>query len=437
MIARTKRFLKLVSEHRYGFTLAAFVSAAVLTGFSCVLFMRAFEFILDRRIDFQSAGWWCLVSTPALFLLSVELIRRIAPCADGTGIPQVIFAVQNLAPGSERALAPLTSPLTMAVKIVALLVALLAGASTGREGPTVHVATCIFVALLMLLRRLFGFQFDLRSAMVAGGAAGLAAAFNTPLAGVVFAIEELTVDHFAHIKDFVIMAIVIAAVAAKSLYGEYSYFGRLLEPARVPVSTPLLIGLAGGLAGAFFSTAIIVGKRALTRYREGLARYLLPILLSFGLLIVAGLSGADVLGPGNGAAQTLTRGNFGPWAFTFPAAKMLATLLTYWSGIAGGIFAPCLSIGAALGADIGQWTHMPVASCAMIGMAAFLSGTIQAPITSFVIIYEMTGHHQMLVPIMLASLTAFMVGRLLGAEHLYQTLSLSYQSLLRSPSSPR
>ena len=109
---------------------------------------------------------------------------------------------------------------------------------------------------------------------------------------------------------------------------------------------------------------------------------------------------------------------------------MLATLLTYWSGIAGGIFAPCLSIGAALGADIGHLTNNPIAGCAMIGMAAFLSGTIQAPITAFVIIYEMTGQHQMLVPIMLASLMAFMVARLLGAKHLYPMLSLNYQYLL-------
>ena len=104
--------------------------------------------------------------------------------------------------------------------------------------------------------------------------------------------------------------------------------------------------------------------------------------------------------------------------------------MTYWSGIAGGIFAPCLSIGASLGADVGHWLGIPVATCAMIGMAAFLSGTIQAPITSFVIIFEMTGQHQMLVPIMLASLTAFMVARLLGAKHLYASLSLSYQYLL-------
>jgi H+/Cl- antiporter ClcA len=429
-VHRVKKFLQLVSQHRYGLTLAAYISAAVLTGLACVLFMRAFEFVLARRLDFQRIGWWCWLTTPALFLLSVELIRRAAPCAAGTGIPQVIFAVKHAAADTESALEPLTSPLTMSVKIAALLIALVAGASTGREGPTVHVAACIFVGMMMLLRRVMGIQFDLRSALVAGGAAGLAAAFNTPLAGVTFAIEELTSDQFSGIKEFVIMAIVIAAIAAKSLYGDYNYFGRFLDPPEVPIRAMLIIGLAGGLAGAFFSTAILRGQEVALRRSTGSGRYWLPVVLACGLLLVAHFSSGDVLGPGNKASQILVQGNYGDWAIFFPWAKMLATLLTYWSGIAGGIFAPCLSIGAALGADIGRWLDIPVASCAMLGMAAFLSGTIQAPITSFVIIFEMTGHHQMLTPIMLAALIAFMVARLLGARHLYQALSLNYQSLL-------
>src|SRR6476660_4522762 len=116
MIHRAKELLRPIAKHPYGATLFAFISAAVLTGLSCVLFMRAFEFVLDHRLDFRSVGGWCLLSTPALFLLSIELIRRAAPCADGTGIPQVIFAIKRSGPGSEAALAPLTSPLTMTVK---------------------------------------------------------------------------------------------------------------------------------------------------------------------------------------------------------------------------------------------------------------------------------------------------------------------------------
>ncbi|MBI5631321.1 MAG: chloride channel protein [Elusimicrobia bacterium] len=205
MIASTKRFLMIVSKHRYGAAFFTFILAAVITGISCVAFMRAFEAVLARRLDFHSIGWWCLLTTPALFLLSVELMRRAAPCADGTGIPQVIFAIKHSTPASEHALAPLTSPHTMFVKVAALLIALLAGASTGREGPTVHIATCVFVTLVLAARGLLGLQLDLRSAMVAGGAAGLAAAFNTPLAGVTFAVEELTTDYFGEVKEFVII----------------------------------------------------------------------------------------------------------------------------------------------------------------------------------------------------------------------------------------
>src|SRR3989338_6189927 len=141
------------------------------------------------------------------------------------------------------------------------------------------------------------------------------------------------------------------------------------------------------------------------------------------LLAIAAVSQADVLGPGNHAAQALVRGDHGFWALIFPLEKIATTLLTYWSGIAGGIFAPALSIGSAMGADIGCWMGISTASCALVGMAAFLSGAIQAPITSFVIIFEMTGHHDMLLPIMLASLLAFIVARLLKTKHLYQTLS--------------
>jgi len=109
---------------------------------------------------------------------------------------------------------------------------------------------------------------------------------------------------------------------------------------------------------------------------------------------------------------------------------MAATLLTYWSGIAGGIFAPSLSMGAGLGADIGYWTGDPTTACAVIGMAAFLAATIQAPMTAFVIIFEMTGYHEMLLPVMLASLIAVMTARLFGAKHLYQTLAGFYGETL-------
>jgi H+/Cl- antiporter ClcA len=262
---------------------------------------------------------------------------------------------------------------------------------------------------------------------VAGGSAGLAAAFNTPLAGVTFAIEELSGDRFHAIKDFVLMAIIVAAIAAKSLTGEYTYFGRLADPSDVSLLTIVIIGIGGGAAGALFSTALIRGMRALSPWRTGAVGMGVTVVCSWAVLAIAVLFGVRVLGPGNEAASTLVQGQMGGWVAGFPLLKAAATLFTYWSGLAGGIFAPCLSIGAALGAVIATMTGGSVASGAMVGMASFLSGTIQAPITSFVIIFEMTGHHSFLLPIMTGSLLGMLTARGVGAAHLYQELAAAYE----------
>ncbi|MBI4395796.1 MAG: chloride channel protein, partial [Elusimicrobia bacterium] len=136
MIKTVREISSRVLKHRYGFTLFAYIVAAGLTGVACVLFMRAFEFMDAHRLDFSRVGSSCWLTTPLIFLLSAEMIRRLAPCADGTGIPQAIFAAQNLTPNTEKGLRPLTSPLTLIVKIAALLLGIWAGASSGREGPT-------------------------------------------------------------------------------------------------------------------------------------------------------------------------------------------------------------------------------------------------------------------------------------------------------------
>lgn len=435
MLNRIKRYSKSALNHRYGFTLFVYLTAASVTGVVCVMFMRSFEWVLHYRLTFQSIGYWAFITTPLLFLLSVALIRRLAPFSSG-GIPQAIFAARYLSPTTEKKLWPLYSPFTIFLKVLTLLIALWAGASMGPEAPSVHISMGVFILVLLFFRKFMGYQFDLRSAVVAGGAAGLAAAFNTPLAGVTFAIEELTVDYFVNIKDFVLMAIIIAALSAKALTGEYAYFGRLLAPPVVPSSAVIAIGILGGLFGAFFAKALLQGQKRMSSLGTRNKKAMAVVILSLGLVLLSAVAGLNVLGPGNHAAQTLVRGQYGPWALLFPVEKILTTLFTDWSGVPAGIFAPSLSIGATLGGNVGMWLGASVASCALIGMASFLSGTIQAPITSFVIIFEMTGHHQMLLPIMLGSLIAFMVSRVLGTPHLYLELSNNYKYLIEDPAAP-
>jgi len=426
-------WIRRLHQHRYGFSLFAYIVAAIATGSACVLFARAFEWVLSHRLDFDSVGAWAWLIAPIGFLVAVEIIRRWAPFAAGTGIPQAIFASEHFSADNEKQIYPLLSPWTVAIKILTLLLGVWVGASTGREGPTVHVAVGVFLGMLFLFRRWLGFDFDRRSAAIAGGAAGLAAAFNTPLAGVTFAVEELSEHYFSSVKDIVLMAIIVAAVVAQMLTGEYSYFGRLQDPSPVPLYVVLLIGLVGGSAGIFFGFLLLKGSEWLKQYQNGAGRYGIPVFMALGIMGIAFVCGLRTLGPGNRIAQELLNDRFGDWVFAFPLAKMMTTLMTYWSGLSGGIFAPCLSAGAGIGADLAQWMHFSISTCALIGMAAFLSGAIQAPMTSFVIIFEMTGHHDMLLPLMLASVLPFMVARLLGAPHLYKALASAYSSIIGLP----
>ena len=118
-MTRAKEFLRAVLTHRYGLLLAGFVAAAAATGAGCVWFMWGFEAVLDHRLDAARIGAWTWVTTPLLFVAAVETIRRAAPCAAGTGIPQAVFAAGRLEPANEKRLAPLTAPATLAVKVAA------------------------------------------------------------------------------------------------------------------------------------------------------------------------------------------------------------------------------------------------------------------------------------------------------------------------------
>jgi H+/Cl- antiporter ClcA len=140
--------IKKLLRHPYALGMIAHLSAAMVTGVACVLFARCFEWCLARRWDLSRVGDWSWLLMPAGFLLSVELIRRLAPFAAGTGIPQAMFAGQHMTRKTEPLLFPMVSLRTMAVKIASLLIAVMAGASTGREGPTVHVAVCVFAKII-------------------------------------------------------------------------------------------------------------------------------------------------------------------------------------------------------------------------------------------------------------------------------------------------
>jgi H+/Cl- antiporter ClcA len=367
--------------------------------------------------------WAPLIATPLCFVLIVALARRFFPGSQGSGIPQAIAALEGPADLRKSLLAPRM----IFGKIALTLAGLMVGASAGREGPTVQVG-----AALMLLAGRIGRIHNERALILAGSAAGLAAAFNTPLAGVVFAIEELGRSFEQQTNGVVFYAVIISGVVSLALLGDYTYFGVNAEVLAGWRDWTLaaLCGAAGGLAGGVYARLHLDFARwlgAWTQRAGGAGRVelrALTIALACGL-IVAGIgvaTGGATFGSGYDIARRAVEGQ--EPAFWYWPAKLLATVATSVSGIPGGIFAPSLSAGAgfggwlasALGADrIGVF--------AVMGMTGYFAGVVQAPLTAFVIVLEMTGAHQGATQIMLAAILGHGASRLVTRTALYHGLA--------------
>jgi H+/Cl- antiporter ClcA len=363
-----------------------------------------------------------LIITPAGLALSVALTQRYFPGSQGSGIPQAIAARQFQDEASRNKLLSLRLALG---KIVLTLLGLFAGASTGREGPTVQVGASVMHAVGRI------WPGKHQGLILAGGAAGVAAAFNTPLAGIVFAIEEMSRSFEQRTSGLVITAVIIAGLASLALLGNYSYFGhtaatlsRLQDWAAVP-----LCGVVGGLLGGVFSKIVVALAKGVPG-RSGMLIRRHPV--SFAALCglaVAGigiLGGGTTYGTGYEQAKALIEGT-APVPPSFGILKFLATTLSTVSGIPGGIFSPSLAVGAGIGANLATLLPgTPVGAVILLGMVGYFSGVVQAPITAFVIVLEMTNGQSMTVPVMLTAVIAYGTARFIGTRPIYHALSENF-----------
>lgn len=385
-----------------------------------------------RRV-LDASPWLPLVLTPLTLAAVALLTRRYFRGAAGSGIPQTIAALQ-LPDGAGRD-AVLSIRVALA-KMFLTCVAMAGGASVGREGPTVQVGA----ALLYSLRRLVHFPRHLaeRGLIVAGAGAGVAAAFNTPLAGIVFAVEEMARSFEERSSGTLLTAVILAGLAAIYVQGDYTYFGSshaALHGAGGWLGV-LLCGLAGGLLGGGFSRMLLwFSLRGLPgpagRFVRG-RPVAFAALCGFALALIGLASGNSVYGSGYHEARQLIEGT-GTVSPAYGLWKMLATFVSFISGIPGGLFAPSLSAGAGIGQTIaGIVSATDPGALIVLGMAVYFAGVVQAPITAFVIVMEMTDNHDMLLPLMLATLLATAVSRLLCPRPLYKALADHYLARVRA-----
>jgi chloride channel protein, CIC family len=411
----------------HGLTLAV----GALCGLAAVVFHWLLEYLQEHIIYRAAAtpGLWrvpLLILIPAVGGLVVgAALYFYAPEARGSGIPQVKSAYL-LEGGRIPARVIWAKMLLPALNIGT-------GASLGREGPTVQLCA----AIASFLGRVFDLSRErARSLVPVGAAAGLAAAFNTPIAAVTFTLEEILGDTAAKPLGSIVVASVIASVVERSMLGEHALFN--VPPYRLNSLVELpyygLLGVAAGLAAVAFNVSLLrlrawfLAQRRVPQWATPGAGGLLLGVLGLAALALTGSS--SIFGVGyHQLALGLQGGMPLKLLVILGGFKLASTVLSYASGSSGGIFGPALYIGGMVGGVIGILASTLVGdprlqpgAFVLVGMGAVFAGIVRAPITSIVIIFEMTNNYAIILPLMAANITAYALARRLSPTPIYDAL---------------
>jgi H+/Cl- antiporter ClcA len=342
-------------------------------------------------------------------------------------VPQVLAALAPETPIAARS--RFVSLRLSGAKILAVSGGLLAGLSIGRQGPSVQVAA----GVMLHAKRWLSPKTDIstRELLVAGGAAGIAAAFNTPLGGIVFAIEELSRRLQERSSGLMLAAIVVAGLVAVSAFGNLSYFGRVRADGVSwwgLMGPGLLVAVGAGLLGGLLSRLTLASFTGLPD-RFCAYRRKRPVAFAaacgFAVAVIAVVTGGEAVGVGHQHTQALlntpTEAHHTPVLFTL--LKLVASWLSSWAGVPGGLFGPSLSIGAGLGADVAWLLDSPHGPALIaLGMCGFLAAVTQTPITAMIIVMEMTDGHSMVLSLMACALLSSLISRMISRP-LYSTMA--------------
>lgn len=414
-----------LSDRKVWQTRIVVLTFGVLSGLAVV----SFTWLTEHALTLFHRGranhaWFPLIWTPLCTAAVVWCTRRWAMGAAGSGIPQVMAALHPEVSDTSRTL--FVSMRLTAAKVLLSSWALLGGLSQGREGPSVQVGAGVMHAARRWLPR--DSSVSTHGLLIAGGAAGIAAAFNTPLGGIMFAIEELSRRPEQRNNGLVMAAIVVAGLIGISAYGNLSYFGIIrVQPISWSLLGPgLLVAVLCGLLGGLFARLLTVSlaNTGLDRFSQWRKRFPVRFAAGCGLAVaVIGLA-SDGYTFGSGYSHTKTLLDEGASSSPlYVPLKFIATWLSAWSGVPGGIFAPSLAIGGAFGADIAQLTgHMDTPTLIALGMAAFLAAVTQAPMTAFIIVMEMVDGYNLVLSLMACAMLASGVSRVI-CRPLYSSLA--------------
>ena len=420
-----QEYLDVSQQRRWIFPRAALVGACA--GFTALLFRAVLtgadlfrNGLLAWAHSMPTLGWiFPVVFTMLGAAISVAITRRYAPEASGSGIPHLEAVLHRLRTLEWKRVLP--------VKFFGGIIAIGSGLALGREGPTVQMGGAVGDAVSRLLK-VSGRE---RRTLIASGAgAGLAAAFNAPLSGLVFVLEEVRRDFQPIVFGAAFIAAAVADIVARIGAGQLAIFAVPSYPVPPLSSLPVfaLLGIVAGVFGVLFNRGLLT---TISLYARVPRRYIIPAAaITGGVVGLVGWFSPLMMGSGHALAESALKGTLLLSAVPlFFIIRFVLTSASYGTGAPGGIFAPLLVLGSLLGLAIGQIAHnvspevVPIpAVFAVVGMAAYFTAIVRAPLTGIMLIVEMTGNYSQMLPLLVSCFCAYAVAEYMQDLPIYEAL---------------
>jgi len=396
---------------------------AIFVGLSTVALTLGSEYMseLFRKLH-QDYLIYSFLFTPICLTFLAWVTLTFFPGSERSGVPQVKAALQSSQNDNDK---PLLSFRIIVGKLILSIGGILSGASVGLGGPSIHIGAAFMTYFGRFAN--FGPHYLERGLILAGSSAGFAAIFSAPLAGIVFAIEEMGRSLEEKTSGLILTAVIFAGATAIIILGQYVYFAG--HSISFPWSKAWLIipicGVLTGFMGGLFSLILLKGGALLKSIP-----YSSPLKIAFVAGVIIALLNYFTHGATAGTGYQETKDYLldpSSMPAEYPLMRMLANIATFFVGIPAGIFTPSLSVGAGLGANLAEWLPLaPVSVVILLGMAGYFAGMLQSPLTSFVIIMEMTNSHDLLLPMMATAFIASGTSKLICPQSLYEGLTQNY-----------
>ena len=409
-------------------TILPFIVGALVTGLLSVLYAQFFNWAESFAFFwYDQAHWSLFILTPICFVVAWLLVYTYAPYARGSGIPQVSAAIEISKPTNQHLVEKLISKQIIWIKIASSGLMAMGGGIVGREGPTIQIAASVFKYINDKLPDWFP-KISKKNMIISGAAAGLASAFNTPLGGIVFTIEELTKVQFNATKSSLLLAVIIAGLTALGLLGPYLYIGTptLEHFGMTSFWLVILIGIFTSAVSTSFGLVILNIFKHRKQYFNSSYKQVVWVLICAFIIALSGyIWGKHALCSGKEIMVSLLFTDAKNVHWYEPLLRITGSLFSFTTGAAGGIFAPSLSAGASFGAFFASFFHITSSETNLLilcGMVSFLTGITKSPFTSSILVYEMTSTHQVVFYLLLSGALAYIVSYIISRKSFYEEI---------------